>query len=143
MFNKNACTINKRFSGGTNEVAANGYYISDYMPVDVTQDPLTATWTGVINSTADKIVFYDANKTALGYAYIYTSKVSSGSNPATLFSGSADSGYTNSIGYVWTGTGEAAKASYYDQIAYVRINQKVSDVALTATTDIPDHQFFA
>ena len=113
------------------------------MPVDITKNPCTATWTGAINSTVDKIAFYDANKAALGYAYIYTSKVSSGSNPATLFAGSADAGYVNSVGHIWTGTGEAAKASYYDQIAYVRINQKVSDAALTATTDIPDHQFFA
>ena len=143
LFNKYACTINKRFSGGTAEVAANGYYISDYMPVDITKNPCTATWIGAINSTVDKIAFYDANKSALGYAYIYASKVSSGSNPATLFTGSADAGYVNSIGYVWTGTGEATKASYYDQIAYVRINQKVSDSALAAVSDIPDHQFFA
>lgn len=143
LFDKSACTINKRFSGGTNEVAANGYYISDYMPVDITNNPCTATWMGAINNTTDKIAFYDANKTALGYAYIYTSKVSSGSNPATLFTGSADAGYANNIGYVWTGTGDVAKASYYDQIAYVRINQKVSDSALTATGEIPDHQFFA
>ena len=143
LFDKSACTINKRFSGGTNEVAANGYYISNYMPVDITKNPCTATWMGAINNTTDKIAFYDANKTALGYAYIYTSKVSSGSNPATLFTGSADAGYANNIGYVWTGTGDAAKASYYDQIAYVRINQKVSDSALTAASEIPDHQFFA
>ena len=143
LFDKSACTINKRFSGGTNEVAANGYYISNYMPVDITKNPCTATWMGAINNTTDKITFYDANKTALGYAYIYTSKVSSGSNPATLFTGSADAGYANNIGYVWTGTGAVAKASYYDQIAYVRINQKVSKSALTATSEIPDHQFFA
>lgn len=143
LFDKSACTINKRFSGGTNEVAASGYYISNYMPVDITKNPCTATWMGVINNTTDKIAFYDANKTALGYAYIYTSKVSSGSNPATLFTGSADAGYANNIGYVWTGTGDAAKASYYDQIAYVRINQKVSNSALTAASEIPDHQFFA
>ena len=143
LFDKSACTINKRFSGGTNEVAANGYYISNYMPVDITKNPCTATWMGAINNTTDKITFYDANKTALGFAYIYTSKVSSGSNPATLFTGSADAGYANNIGYVWTGTGDAAKASYYDQIAYVRINQKVSNSALTATSEIPDHQFFA
>lgn len=143
LFDKSACTINKRFSGGTNEVAASGYYISNYMPVDITKNPCTATWMGAINNTTDKIVFYDANKTALGFAYIYTSKVSSGSNPATLFTGSADAGYANNIGYVWTGTGDAAKASYYDQIAYVRINQKVSNSALTATSEIPDHQFFA
>lgn len=143
LFEKSACTINKRFSGGTNEVAANGYYISDYMPVDITKNPCTATWMGAINNTTDKIAFYDANKTALGYAYIYTNKVSSGSNPATLFTGSADAGYANNIGYVWTGTGDAAKASYYDQIAYVRINQKVSNSALTAASEIPDHQFFA
>lgn len=143
LFNKDACTINKRFSGGTAEVAANGYYISDYMPVDITKNPCTTTWMGAINNTTDKITFYDANKTALGFAYIYTSKVSSGSNPATLFTGSADAGYANNIGYVWTGTGAVAKASYYDQIAYVRINQKVSDSALTAASEIPDHQFFA
>ena len=143
LFDKSACTINKRFSGGTNEVAANGYYISNYMPVDITKNPCTATWIGAINNTTDKITFYDENKTALGFAYIYTSKVSSGSNPATLFTGSADAGYANNIGYVWTGTGDVAKASYYDQIAYVRINQKVSDSALTATSEIPDHQFFA
>ena len=143
LFDKSACTINKRFSGGTNEVAASGYYISNYMPVDITKNPCTATWMGAINNTTDKIAFYDANKTALGYAYIYTSKVSSGSNPATLFTGSADAGYANNIGYVWTGTGDAAKASYYDQIAYVRINQKVSNSALTAASEIPDHQFFA
>ena len=142
LFDKSACTINKRFSGGTNEVAANGYYISNYMPVDITKNPCTATWMGAINNTTDKITFYDANKTALGFAYIYTSKVSSGSNPATLFTGSADAGYVNNIGYVWTGTGDAAKASYYDQIAYVRINQKVSNSALTAASEIPDHQFF-
>ena len=143
LFDKSACTINKRFSGGTNEVAANGYYISNYMPVDITKNPCTATWMGAINNTTDKIAFYDASKTALGFAYIYTSKVSSGSNPATLFTGSADAGYANNIGYVWTGTGDAAKASYYDQIAYVRINQKVSGSALTAASEIPDHQFFA
>ena len=143
LFDKSACTINKRFSGGTNEVAASGYYISNYMPVDITKNPCTATWMGAINNTTDKIAFYDANKTALGFAYIYTSKVSSGSNPATLFTGSADAGYANNIGYVWTGTGDAAKASYYDQIAYVRINQKVSNSALTAASEIPDHQFFA
>ena len=143
LFDKSDCTINKRFSGGTNEVAANGYYISNYMPVDITKNPCTATWMGAINNTTDKIVFYDSNKLALGFAYIYTSKVSSGSNPATLFTGSADAGYANNIGYVWTGTGDAAKASYYDQIAYVRINQKVSDSALTAASEIPDHQFFA
>lgn len=143
LFDKSACTINKRFSGGTNEVAASGYYISNYMPVDITKNPCTATWMGAINNTTDKITFYDENKTALGYAYIYTSKVSSGSNPATLFTGSADAGYANNIGYVWTGTGAVAKASYYDQIAYVRINQKVSNSALTAASEIPDHQFFA
>ena len=143
LFNKDACTINKRFSGGTAEVAANGYYISDYMPVDITKNPCTATWFGAINSASDKIGFYDANKAALGYAYIYASKVSSGSNPATLFTGSADAGYVNNVGYVWTGTGDTAKATYYDQIAYVRINQKVSDSALTAASEIPDHQFFA
>ena len=143
LFDKSACTINKRFSGGTNEVAASGYYISNYMPVDITKNPCTATWMGAINNTTDKITFYDANKTALGYAYIYTSKVSSGSNLATLFTGSADAGYANNIGYVWTGTGDAAKASYYNQIAYVRINQKVSNSALTAASEIPDHQFFA
>ena len=143
LFDKSACTINKRFSGGTNEVAASGYYISNYMPVDITKTPCTATWMGAINNTTDKITFYDENKTALGFAYIYTSKVSSGSNPATLFTGSADAGYANNIGYVWTGTGDAAKASYYDQIAYVRINQKVSNSALTAASEIPDHQFFA
>ena len=143
LFDKSACTINKRFSGGTNEVAANGYYISNYMPVDITKNPCTATWMGAINSTTDKIAFYDSNKLVLGFAYIYTSKVSSGSNPATLFTGSADAGYANNIGYVWTGTGDAAKASYYDQIAYVRINQKVSNSALTAASEIPDHQFFA
>ena len=143
LFDKSACTINKRFSGGTNEVAANGYYISNYMPIDITKNPCTATWMGAINSTTDKIAFYDSNKLVLGFAYIYTSKVSSGSNPATLFTGSADAGYANNIGYVWTGTGDAAKASYYDQIAYVRINQKVSNSALTAASEIPDHQFFA
>ena len=143
LFDKSACTINKRFSGGTNEVAASGYYISNYMPVDITKNPCTATWMGAINNTTDKIAFYDANKTALGFAYIYTSKVSSGSNSATLFTGSADTGYANNIGYVWTGTGAVAKASYYDQIAYVRINQKVSNSALTAASEIPDHQFFA
>lgn len=143
LFDKSACTINKRFSGGTNEVAAGGYYISNYMPVDITKNPCTATWMGAINNTIDKIAFYDANKTALGFAYIYTSKVSSGSNPATLFTGSADAGYANNIGYVWTGTGAVAKASYYDQIAYVRINQKVSNSSLTAASEIPDHQFFA
>ena len=143
LFDKSACTINKRFSGGTNEVAASGYYISNYMPVDITKNPCTATWMGAINNTTDKITFYDANKTALGYAYIYTSKVSSGSNLATLFTGSADAGYATDIGYVLTGTGDAAKASYYNQIAYVRINQKVSNSALTAASEIPDHQFFA
>ena len=143
LFDKSACTINKRFSGGTNEVTANGYYISNYMPVDITKNPCTATWMGAINNTTDKITFYDENKTALGFAYIYTSKVSSGSNPATLFTGSADAGYANNIGYVWTGTGAVAKASYYDQIAYVRINQKVSNSSLTAASEIPDHQFFA
>ena len=143
LFDKSACTINKRFSGGTNEVAANGYYISNYMPVDITKNPCTATWMGAITNNADKIAFYDSNKLALGFAYIYTSKVSSGSNPATLFTGSADAGYANNIGYVWTGTGAVAKASYYDQIAYVRINQKVSSSALTAASEIPDHQFFA
>ena len=143
LFDKSACTINKRFSGGTNEVTANGYYISNYMPVDITKNPCTATWMGAINNTTDKIAFYDANKAALGYAYIYASKVSSGSNPATLFTGSVDAGYVNNVGYVWTGTGDTAKATYYDQIAYVRINQKVSDSALTAASEIPDHQFFA
>lgn len=143
LFDKSACTINKRFSGGTNEVTANGYYISNYIPVDITKNPCTATWMGAINNTTDKIAFYDSNKLALGFAYIYTSKVSSGSNPATLFTGSADAGYANNVGYVWTGTGDAAKASYYDQIAYVRINQKVSNSALTAASEIPDNQFFA
>ena len=143
LFDKSACTINKRFTKGTNEVAANGYYISNYMPVDITKNPCTATWIGAIKSTSDKIAFYDANKAALGYAYIYARKVSPGSNPATLFTGSADAGYVNNVGYVWTGTRDMEKATYYDQIAYVRINQKVSDSALTAASEIPDHQFFA
>ena len=142
LFEKSACTINSRFSGGTSEVTANGYYISDYMPVDISSaDPLTATWTGAVESAVDKIAFYDANKTALGFAYIYTSKISSGTNAATLFSGSADAGYANNIGYVWTGTGDIAKATYYNQIAYVRINQKVSTSALTSTGEIPEHTF--
>ncbi len=138
LFDKATSTINMRYSGGANEVAANGYYISNYLPVTAGQ---TVTLTGVVNSTADKICFYDANKSALGFAYIYTSKVSSGSNAATLFSGDATNGYTNTIGYTWTGTADAAAASYYAQIAYVRINQKVSTSALTSTDEIPDHTF--
>ena len=140
LFDKSKCTINKRFSGGTNEVTANGYYITDYMPVSAGN---SIKWTGALNSTQDKIAFYDSSKTPLGYAYLYTTKVSSGSNPATYFGGNPDSGYINKIGYVWTGAySDTAKAPYFDNIAYVRINSYVTKgTALASTSDIPDHTF--
>ena len=140
LFDKTKCTINKRFSGGTNEVSANGYYITDYLPVSGGN---SVKWTGALNSLEDKIAFYDSSKTPLGYAYLYATQVSSGSNPATYFGGNPDSGYVNQIGYVWTGAySGAAKASYFDSIAYVRINSYVTKgTALAATSNIPDHTF--
>ena len=140
LFDKSKCTVNKRFSGGTNEVSANGYYITDYMAVSAGD---SIKWTGALNSTQDKIAFYDSSKTALGYAYLYTTKVSSGSNPATYFDGNLDSGYINKIGYVWTGAySDTAKAPYFDNIAYVRINSFITKgTAIASTSDIPDHTF--
>lgn len=50
--------------------------------------------------------------------------------------------YTNNLGYIWTGTDGITKASYYDQIAYVKINQKISDSALESVNDIPLYKFY-
>lgn len=146
LLDRNTFEINKRFSGGTTEVAANGYYISNYIPVDITKSPV-AVFEGSFSAassatTNDKIAFYDANKAALGFAYIYTSKVNSGTNPVTLFTASDNSKYTNNLGYIWTGTDDITKASYYDQIAYVKINQKISDSALESVNDIPLYKFY-
>lgn len=139
LFDKQKCTINKRFSGGVNEVDAPGYYITDYLPV-IGGDKIK--WKGTLNSAEDKIAFFDANKNGLGYAYLYTTSVNSGSS-ATLFDGDSTNGYINQIGYVWTNSPSTnAKASYFDSIAYVRINSYVTkSTALTSTSDIPDQSF--
>ena len=134
--------LNYRISG-TSEAAANGCYISGYMPVDMSfSDPLVIRFSGempfvpsAIENANAKVILYDANKSVLSpVTYLFTTKISAGSNTGHLAEADG-SDYTIDLGYVWTGTGDMAKFASYDKIAYFRINYGVSAGSSAITID--------
>lgn len=139
MFELSAASLNMRISGGA-ETSANGYYITDYIPVDMTlADPLVmrfpkSSLVGI--NDAVKFMLYDADKNVLETTYLYEASVSTSSTAHNLNTDGDD--YIVNVGYTRTALNTPAKASYYDKIAYVRINDRINSTSTAIkASDIP------
>lgn len=124
--------LNIRYTGSEGATTSgDGWYITNYIPVDLSSgEPVTMRFRGTPpfytgenseGNISERAVFYDADQAVLGVVYSYIQKVDVGDRNAILHTQTED-GWTTQIGYVWTGTGDLAKAAYYDRIAYVRFS---------------------
>jgi hypothetical protein len=142
LFDRNAVTLNHRYSGSPGSmVAANGYYCTDFIPVDMTlADPLTMRFSGgrlwgSNDTTGDKLILCDANKNTLKTTYIFNKKTNTASYVHLAEAHGND--YILNIGYVWTGTNDIEKVDVYDDIAYVRFVIETGTTAIQDTSKIP------
>ena len=122
LYDPAKATLDVRHSGTPGSVVAgNGYVMTDYIPVDMTASApvlLTVTCDGFNAASSakpyfQKIGYYNSAKTCIGSKYI-TSSIASGKGVKTETSGNVT---TIHIGYINNGS----KETFYDQIAYVRI----------------------
>lgn len=128
--------LNTRFNTSGAETADSGWYITNYLRVDMTlANPPVMCFNGVPpvytdqeRSINERVIFYDKDKNPLG-APIYTGlnmyyETLGGSQ--TLINGAAGLNvpgeYTWNVGYIYTAADVYEKLSYYDQIAYVRFS---------------------
>ena len=134
LFDRNACTLNARYSG-TTEKAANGYYITDFIPVDMSlSDPIVLRFKGgkMWTGSGDKLMLFDSAKNVIDTTYIYSDE-SSGSNLHHEVYADGDD-YCIDLGYVAT-TGASAKHASYANIAYIRINQCINSAGTACTVE--------
>ena len=138
VYDRSAALLNYRYSG-QNLVSANGYYTTDFIPVDMSlSDPIVLRFKGgkMWNGSGDKLLLFDKNKTFLGATYIYDNYASTS---AVIHLAEPDGDdYIIKLGYTWTGTNAIAKNSNYDNIAYIRINQQINTSVISSVNDIPD-----
>lgn len=151
LFEREASVLNKRFSG-TNEITKNGYYITDYIPVDMSlSDPIILRVKGgkMWTASGDKLMLFNAGKSVIDTTYIYSDESIGSALHHRVYADGDD--WCIKLGYVAT-TGTLEKHASYNQIAYIRINQcinstetaidisKVPDVSITidamAKTDV-------
>lgn len=139
-------TLNARYSGTPgSEAAGNGYYISDYIPVNLSlADPLTMRLSGdgasdFLTSTMNgKVIFFDSSKAAIATTYWGSESMSAGTaNLRHVYT--VDGGdYLINIGYTRYNLDTPTKHSVYDNIAYIRLNwHSGASTALTAS-DVHD-----
>lgn len=123
LYDPAAATLDKRHSGSPGSlVAGSGYVMTDYIPVDMTAaEPVllkitTDGFNASISTTKpsfQKIGYYDVDKACIGSRYIHAT-AQSGNGIKLEYSGNETTVY---LGY----TNTDAKETFYDQIAYVRI----------------------
>lgn len=138
LFDRNACTLNSRYSGTTTKTA-NGYYITDFIPVDMSlSDPIVLRFKGgkMWTGSGDKLMLFDSSKAVIDTTYIYSDE-SSGSNLHHEVYADGDD-YCINLGYVAT-TGASTKHASYANIAYIRINQCINSSGTELTiNEVPD-----
>ena len=122
LYDPAKATMNVRHSGTPGSmVTGNGYVMTDYIPVDMTASApvlLKVTCDGFNAASLEKpffqkIGYYNSAKTCIGSKYINWS-ATSGKGVKTETSGNVT---TIHVGYINNGS----KETFYDQIAYVRI----------------------
>lgn len=127
LYDPEAAALNVRHSGTPGSVVTgNGYVMTDYIPVDMSsRDPVQLRIGEGISTTSatkpyfQKIAFYDSAKACLGTTYILSTATSGSGAKYITENGST----TVDVGYLNDGT----KVTYYDSIAYVRIEVVVEN----------------
>ena len=142
LYDSSAASLNIRHSGTPGSiVTGNGYVMTDYIPVDmVVSDPvqlkISCNGFNANSSSApyfQKIGYYDNTKTCIGSKYILASAYSGSGILVEVdnYDTTLNIGYSNS----------GSKESFYDQIAYVRIevvstNSPATDIDRSLITSI-------
>ena len=156
--NKSEYILNKRINSSMGESDSNGWYITNYIPVDMSfSDTIIMRFKGKPpfygaldtndnGNIVERMAFYDKDKKALGTSVIFhkitddllnrgSSVVANGSNEEWWIK----------IGYTYANSYVETKASFYDQIAYVRfgcnysvVYYDINEQALTSVDEIHD-----
>lgn len=125
--------LNTRFNGSGAETAADGWYVTNYLSVNMSlADPLVMKFEGrppfygarlqnTNGNISERACFYDADKNLLGGPYtVFHKETAATYTMNSIVAKGAGFEWTVDVGYVFNSASAEEKASFYDKIAYVR-----------------------